>query len=64
MPLPAFTKEYLAPTMVFFIAFMIAVLTGVSSYFFEREKGFGISTSAKKDKGYSRWAKDKEIKKQ
>lgn len=60
-PLPAFTKEYFAPTMVFYIAFMIAVITGVSSYFFEREKGFGITTSEKKEKGYSRWAKDKEI---
>ena len=29
--------------------------------FFEREKGFGITTD-KKDKGYSRWAKEKEIK--
>ena len=31
-----------------------------SSLFFEREEGFGITTD-KKDKGYSRWAKDKEI---
>lgn len=60
-PLPAFAGEYFAPTMVFYIAFMIASVTGVSSYFFEREKGFGITTSAKKEKGYSRWAKDKEI---
>jgi type IV secretion system protein VirD4 len=33
----------------------------VGSYFFEREKGFGL-TADRKDKGYSRWAKDKEIK--
>lgn len=63
-PLPAFTKEYFAPTMVFFIAFMIAVVTGVSSYFFEREKGIGITTGEKKEKGYSRWAKDKEMQKE
>ena len=34
----------------------------VSSYFFEREKGFGFTTK-KKDKGYSRWCKEKEMKK-
>ena len=63
-PFPAFTGEYLAPTMVFYIAFMIAIITGVSSYFFEREKGIGISTGGKKENGYSHWAKDKEMKKQ
>ena len=31
--------------------------------FFDREKGFGI-LAEKKDKGYSRWAKDKEVKKE
>ena len=33
----------------------------VSSYFFEREKGFGFGTE-KSSKGYSHWAKEKEIK--
>ena len=63
-PLPAFTGEYFAPTMVFYIAFMIAIITGVSSYFFEREKGIGITTTEKKEKGYSRWTKDKEMQKE
>ncbi len=63
-PFPAFQGEYFAPTMVFYIAFMIAVVTGVSSYFFEREKGIGITTTEKKEKGYSRWAKDKELQKE
>ena len=39
------------------------MLLSVKSYFFEMEKGFGITTE-KKDKGYSRWAKDKEMKKE
>ncbi len=62
-PFPAFTPEYIAPTMVFFIAALIAIITSVSSYFFEREKGFGIVTEPKTEKGYSRWAKDKEMQK-
>ncbi|MBQ3475883.1 MAG: type IV secretory system conjugative DNA transfer family protein [Bacilli bacterium] len=41
------------------------VVTGLvfgssTSYFFEREKGFGF-TDTPKENGYSRWAKDKEI---
>jgi len=62
-PLPGFTREYFAPVMVFYIAALIAVFTSVSSYFFEREKGIGIDLSPKKEKGYSRWATDKEMKK-
>ena len=62
-PFPAFTKDYIAPTMVFYLAAMIGIFTSVSSYFFEREKGFGIETGTKKDKGYNRWATDKEFKK-
>ena len=62
-PLPGFSREYFAPIMVFYIAALIAVFTSVSSYFFEREKGIGIDLSPKKEKGYSRWATDKEMKK-
>lgn len=62
-PFPAFTKDYIAPTMVFYLAAMIGIFTSVSSYFFEREKGFGIEAGTKKDKGYNRWAIDKEFKK-
>ena len=63
-PLPIFTKDYFAPTMVLFLVFMIVIITGVSSYFFDREKGIGIKASPKEEKGYSRWSKDKEMKKQ
>ena len=63
-PLPAFSSEYFAPTMVVFIGILIALITSVSSHFFEREKGIGFSSDAKKEKGYARWATDKEIKKE
>ena len=46
-PFPVFSREFFAPTMVFFIAALITVFTGVSSYFFDREKGIGIKTTAK-----------------
>lgn len=60
-PFPAFGPEYIFPTLVFYFLTLGGLFVSVSSYFFEREKGFGITTD-KKDKGYSRWAKDKEIK--
>ncbi len=60
-PLVAFTPTYIKATIVFYILFLAGIFVSVSSYFFEREKGVGITTD-KKDKGYSRWAKDKEIK--
>ncbi len=60
-PLPAFTPDYLLTTIVFFFLFLGGIFVGVGSYFFEREKGLGIVTD-KKDKGYSRWAKEKEMK--
>lgn len=60
-PLPAFGPEYLTSTIVFYVVALIALFVSVSSYFFDREEGFGFSMG-KKDKGYSRWAKDKEMK--
>lgn len=63
-PLPAFSPDLFAPTMVFFIASLIAIIASVSNYFWERESGFGFA-SGKKDKGgYSRWATDKEMAKE
>jgi uncharacterized membrane protein len=53
-PFPAFTSEYIGPTLVFFFFALIAIMMSVSSYFFEREKGFGLAAGAKKEKGYSR----------
>jgi len=63
-PFPAFTSEYVFPTLVIFIFALAAIIMSVSSYFFDREKGIGISTDAKKEKGYSRWCTDKEMKKE
>ena len=60
-PFPAFGSKYIAATLTFYFLALGGLLVSVSSYFFDREKGFGITTD-KKDKGYSRWAKEKEIK--
>lgn len=60
-PFPAFSAKYISATLVLYFLVLGGIFISVSSYFFEREKGIGIATQ-KKDKGYSRWAKDKEIK--
>ena len=60
-PLPAFTPKFLWMTLLIYFLALVGMLVSVKSYFFEMEKGFGF-TSEKKDKGYSRWAKDKEMK--
>ena len=60
-PLPAFSSENLQTTLIFYIVALGALFLSVSSFFFEREEGVGF-TMNKKDKGYSRWAKDKEMK--
>ena len=63
-PFPAFTSEYLGITLLLFVAAMVAVFSGVSSMIFERKKGIGFEASEKEDKGYARWAKEAEFKKQ
>ena len=60
-PLPAFSPRFLWMTLLIYFLALVGMLVSVKSYFFEMEKGFGF-TSEKKDKGYSRWAKDKEMK--
>ncbi len=59
-PFPAFGPKYLFSTLFLFLLALLGLFASVSSMFFEREKGFGITTD-KKDKGYSRWCKDKEM---
>ena len=61
-PLPALASERIATTLVLFLLFLGGIFASVSSYFFERESGFGISVGEKSNKGYSRWFKEKEIK--
>ena len=63
-PIPAFSKEYIVPTIVGYIFALIFIITSVSSHFFERDKGFGFTTGVKEEKGYSRWCEEKEFKKQ
>ena len=63
-PLPAFSAQYIIPTIVGYVFAFIFIFTSVSSYFFDRDKGFGFSTGAKEEKGYARWADEKEFKKQ
>ena len=62
IPFQAFLPKLLPATLFLFIATLIGIFLSVGSYFFEREKGFGITTD-KADKGYSRWCKNKEMKK-
>ncbi|MBQ9853646.1 MAG: type IV secretory system conjugative DNA transfer family protein [Bacilli bacterium] len=63
-PIEAFTNfDYFKPTMVFFLIFVIVGIASVQSKFWDMEKGIGFSTS-KKEKGYSRWAKEAEIKRE
>ncbi len=60
-PLPGFT-EHLGATIVLFLILIVLIFTSVSSLVFERKKGLGIEIGEKDNKGYSRWAKDREIK--
>lgn len=61
-PFPAFEPDNILKTIVFYLIALGALFMSVSSYFFEREEGVGLTLN-KKDKGYSRWAKEKEMKK-
>ena len=56
----AFTKDAAPLTLIAWIALVGVAFGSNTSYFFEREKGFGF-TDQPKENGYSRWAKDKEI---
>ena len=63
-PFKGFTLKYITATFVLFFLALIGIFTAVSSYFFDRESGFGFSFGAKKNDGYARWAKKNEVKKQ
>ena len=49
-------------TIVLFLLGIIIGLVSVKSYIFDRDAGIGLEVGAKKEKNYSRWAKDKEMK--
>lgn len=60
----AFMPQNIAFTILLFLAGIIAAFAGVKSVFFEREedeKGIGLTLSQKKEKNYSRWAKQSEV---
>ena len=63
LPFAAFTGKYIGTTLVLFCLALLGIFGAVSSYIFDRESGFGF-TFDKKDKGYSRWARKSELKKQ
>ena len=60
-PILGLTK-YFGLTIIIFIIFLVIIFTSVSSSIFERKKGFGFEIGEKSEKGYSRWAKEKEMK--
>ena len=62
-PFPIFTSDKIIIVLILFTAVLIFAVASVSSYFFEREKGVGVAVGKKDEKGYSRWCKDKEMKK-
>lgn len=45
--LPVFTYGLFVPTFVFYLIILAAMFFSVNSYFFDREKGFGITTEKK-----------------
>ncbi|MFA5407897.1 MAG: hypothetical protein WC343_03900, partial [Bacilli bacterium] len=49
--------------IIFYILAFAGIIISVSSYFWDREKGIGFSAGKSEKGGYSRWAKDEEIKK-
>ena len=61
-PLPGLSPKNIFGTLLFFLLSIAAILSLVSSYFFDREVGFGISREKKQGGGYSKWAKVDDIK--
>ena len=62
-PFPAFSKNFIATTIILYIVALVASITSVSDRFFDIEKGLGFSTSKKEEKGYSKWLDEKDLKK-
>lgn len=63
-PLPAFSSDFILYTIIVYIVVLVALMLMTSSYFFEREEGFGITTEKKsKNDGYSKLLSDSDMKK-
>ncbi len=61
-PFPAFGREFLITTIVFYIAALTASIMGVSNFLIQRDKGFGFTTKQKEEKGYEKMADEKAVK--
>ena len=61
-PLPGLLPENILSTILFYVVSFGAILMLVSSYFFDRESGFGIAKEKKQGGGYAKWAKVDDIK--
>ncbi len=63
MPFEAFTPEYLVATIALFLGIQLIIFLNVSSYIFNKEKGYGVGLkiSEKSSDGYARWSNEKEI---
>ena len=67
LPFKAFIFPYLPVTIITFIAVLIIIFSSVSSYVFKKDKDssildWGLLVKEKSSDGYSKWAKDKDIK--
>lgn len=62
-PFLGFAPKYIFGTFLVFFGVLISIFASVSSYIFDRQKGKPSLTVGEKDeKGYARWAKEKEMK--
>lgn len=64
-PFPAFGSDLIVSTLVFYLLALVGVFMSVSSYFFEREKGFGYTSKKKEDTkgGWAKWMEESDMKK-
>ena len=60
-PFPAFGPDYIMITLPIYLIVVVLLFFSVKSYIFERTEGHVGITTDKPSKGYSRWAKDKDI---
>lgn len=61
-PFPAFGPNYIFITLVLYVVALVAIVVSVGDKFYDRDSGFGFSFIKKREKGYSRWLTEKELK--
>ena len=62
-PIEGFSSKYIIGTLLVFVIVLVAIFFSISSSIFERGKGIGLTFGEKEEKGFSRWCKEKEMKK-